>query len=963
MGLYIRTLLACVLVAGSAAGVVGKVAMIQGAPTLLVDSKPDSGISYMTYVGPASITNGMPSLTTYTKSFADAGCDLYTFVVDLGGLYGYSPTVWPEENRWDFSFIDSSAHMILSSVSEAHLRRGSLARAVIIQLFIDAPAWWSEKNPDELMVLSNGKFEKWTSIYSAAAPLPRQVLRALCRDAGVHFYHESQEDTVYANRCFLTLAAGGSEGARTFHLPRKANVTDLASGKELCRDADAFTTDFRPWEVRNFRLEDKQTMKSEDPWYKRLTVGMEVGPTGAQFGCDPHETGYAAQFNGADIVRKQLESNSEYIVIWAKDSEFAYYNSRVAPKCPGLGDRDVLRETVDAAAPYGLPVIAYCVVQGNGYPLREHPDFKMVDANGKPIDRICFNSGYLNHAKQVAAEMLEYGIAGFHIDMIDQGFGPPYGCWCPACRTRFEAEYGRPMPHGVTWDEDWDRMMEFRFNTSARFERKLRDYIRGLAPGVTVDFNYHGSPPFSWEVGQRPVQHAIEGNFVTGETGIWGFSALGVSLTALFLNATNPGAPYQIAMQRGVRMYHDQTCRPVNDMRWELLTLRAHGAQVTMVDKTPYDGTLDPVTYERVGEVFQEARAKAPHFGQTPVQEVGLYYSSRSRDWYGREEPSKYQQSFVGAHKALTYEHIPTGVVLDENLSLDRLATFPVVLLPNAAVLSEKEIGILRRYVEEGGNLITTGVTGLYGWRGEALMESVTADLIGAHAKGILASLDNYVRLTKTSLPDEAIARGTPTDWAFLVEGPAVIFEPTTATAIGELLKPIRTLRQQRGLEGTEWPSSAGAAVGPAIIVNRVGNGTVVSLACSPDAATAGEHPVVEARLLLRNLVRWLNPAPLVEVVAPLNVEAVVTDDPVARLVRVHLLAYLSPPATTPAKNRPYVLPPLIEEPLLYRANILFNRPCASFKTLNPETSLTIKDTQAVQLLVNDVHETLIASY
>ena len=60
---------------------------------------------------------------------------------------------------------------------------------------------------------------------------------------------------------------------------------------------------------------------------------------------------------------------------------------------------------------------------------------------------------------------------------------------------------GKPMPKGVTWDEDWDRMLEFRYQTSARFERELRDHVRARNPKATVDFNYHGSPPFSLEVG------------------------------------------------------------------------------------------------------------------------------------------------------------------------------------------------------------------------------------------------------------------------------------------------------------------------------------------------------------------------------------------------------------------------------------------------------------------------------
>ena len=118
----------------------------------------------------------------------------------------------------------------------------------------------------------------------------------------------------------------------------------------------------------------------QTPWYRRLIVGMEVGPTGAQWGIDPTDTGYAARFNGHDVVQQQLAANSQYLVIWGKDSEYAYYDSKVAPKCPGLGSRDVLKEAVESARAHRLPVIVYCVVQGNGYPLRQHPEYRMLDS-------------------------------------------------------------------------------------------------------------------------------------------------------------------------------------------------------------------------------------------------------------------------------------------------------------------------------------------------------------------------------------------------------------------------------------------------------------------------------------------------------------------------------------------------------------------------------------------------------
>ena len=121
---------------------------------------------------------------------------------------------------------------------------------------------------------------------------------------------------------------------------------------------------------------------------------------------------------------------------------------------------------------------------------------------------------------------------------------------------------------------------------------------------------------------------------------------------------------------------------------------------------------------------------------------------------------------------------------------------------------------------------------------------------------------------------------------------------------------------------GTEWPMSAGEDVGPAVLLNRVGLGLVATCAASPDYASASEHALVEDRQLFHNLFRMLHPQSRVTIEAPANVEAVVTDDPTARQLRIHFLAYNPTPRTTPQQNRPYILPGLIEDLPIFRAKV-----------------------------------------
>ena len=90
--------------------------------------------------------------------------------------------------------------------------------------------------------------------------------------------------------------------------------------------------------------------------------------------------------------------------------------------------------------------------------------------------------------------------------------------------------------------------------------------------------------------------------------------------------------------------------------------------------------------------------------------------------------------------------------------------------------------------------------------------------------------------------------------------------------------------------------------------------------------------------------------------------EAVVTDDPAARTLRVHLLGYNSPPQTTPAKDRPYILPGLIEDVPIYRAIIEVRDGLKSAKALNRSTELKRRGNR-VELTVEDIHEVIQCRY
>ena len=136
--------------------------------------------------------------------------------------------------------------------------------------------------------------------------------------------------------------------------------------------------------ARRCRTAGQTPARLDKPWFNARIVGMEVGPTGAQFGySEKNETLYASRFNGQDIVQKCVEANVEYLVIWARDGDWAYYDSKIAASVRDWANATCCGKPMEEAAKHQLPIIAYCVVQQAGNFLADHPEFQAIDAAGK----------------------------------------------------------------------------------------------------------------------------------------------------------------------------------------------------------------------------------------------------------------------------------------------------------------------------------------------------------------------------------------------------------------------------------------------------------------------------------------------------------------------------------------------------------------------------------------------------
>ncbi|MHB9005803.1 MAG: beta-galactosidase [Limisphaerales bacterium] len=102
------------------------------------------------------------------------------------------------------------------------------------------------------VVLAMRSLPGWTSVYTVNPVLSACFLRALARHAGVHVYND-RDDSLYASRSFLTLAADLA-GPRRICLPRRSEVYDPFTGQLLCRRVTGFEREFRAKETVIWRI-------------------------------------------------------------------------------------------------------------------------------------------------------------------------------------------------------------------------------------------------------------------------------------------------------------------------------------------------------------------------------------------------------------------------------------------------------------------------------------------------------------------------------------------------------------------------------------------------------------------------------------------------------------------------------------------------------------------------------------
>lgn len=536
----------------------------------------------------------------------------------------------------------------------------------------------------------------------------------------------------------------------------------------------------------------------------------------------------------------------------------------------------------------GLPPFPPVDLVRKHHEWRVHPDATGSVLSIEPVaDNLgtrlgCNNGPWGDYLVEVCGELVEdFGVDGFS---FDGNYHPPI-CYCPACRATFQQQMQREVPPAVDLnDQAYREYLVWRGERLEDHYRRLQKRIKGANPDAVL---------MSWTVNAGRYGHFLHSP-----------RAMPTRLNLLFdlpmqewwLDETNQGA--SVAPAFGAAYLRGATGgRPCASEPYLMSRGNPYGTdsfpphEVTMRALLAVtNGNVAPISLGFAGHAesavaaLAEIRQREAWLGWCRALPWGaILVSEQTRQFYAYADiRERFLPHVFGAFRAATEEHLPVELINDWDLDEERLARYRVLVLPNSAALSDKQLRSIERYVERGGGLVATCEATLCDEWGRPRAEFGLAALLGAKYRGpalapttagpvdanfAIALDESYWRNRSAVARLSWRSEGMLADprLSKLVPGGSVTFRgPLIAVeAQGERAE----VRAEWRADGSSEPPR------PAIIANRLGQGRVVYLAAGLDAAL-WSYAYPYQRIVLTQAMRWAaGAAPAIEVTAPMCVQ------------------------------------------------------------------------------------------
>jgi hypothetical protein len=551
-------------------------------------------------------------------------------------------------------------------------------------------------------------------------------------------------------------------------------------------------------------------MTGENPWYTRVYRWGQTNLTEI----DPERY-------DADWWRQYWQDTRIQGVVVNAGGIVYYYTTRFkeAHRAKYLGGRDFFGEIVRAAREDGLAVLARMdsSLVGESF-YKVHPDWIARDKDGQPFRAgslflTCINSPYYSEfLPGVFEEIIEkYRPDGF----TDNGWSGPdrnYICQCDACTAKFKLATGLALPAKKDWnDPAYQQWIEWSYSVRLEVWDGNNRVTQRAGGKDCLWCGMNSGDPVAQALRFRDYKAICERTEIImldhqHRANATGFQSNGEAGKLVHdLLGWNKIIPESTPLYQGGDTVFRVTGKPEPEVRMWALEGAAGGVQPWWHHIGAYHE--DRRQYKTARPLFAwHANNEEYLVNRKPVASVGLLWSQRNIDFYGRDSAEILTQlPWRGFGNALLRARIPYIPVHIDNF--ERYGDdLKVLVLPNLAVLSNEQCDRLRRFVAKGGGLVATGESSLYDEWGNRRPDFALAGLFGASYTGKYVGLIEGARgLSRWDYRQHTYLRLPP-------ESDAYSYVPLTGPLTGKEGRPFTDRHLLlRGLEETDIIPFGGA--------------------------------------------------------------------------------------------------------------------------------------------------------
>jgi Hypothetical glycosyl hydrolase 6 len=419
----------------------------------------------------------------------------------------------------------------------------------------------------------------------------------------------------------------------------------------------------------------------------------------------------------------------------------AYYPTKIPlhHRSAWLGDADPFGTLVRGCRELGMVVVARTDPHAVRDEVRAaHPDWIAVGADGAP------RRHWANPALWITCALGPYNfefmdqvhreiVGAYAVDGIFANRWAPQGgdCYCGHCQRNFRAATGLELPRTADRRDPGRRAyIEWRKARLTELWKHWDTSVRRTR--AAARFIPNGPPDFKTAGDLAEIQFA-DYQARRGLTPPWGNGHRAKEYRSV-MGARPVGGIFSVGLEEPYRWKDSVQSEP---------EIRVWVAEGTANGMRPWFTKFSGVLYDRRWLPIVE-RIYAWHHRHerylrnvAPLARVAMLYSEQTETYHPGVGPGDRADDHVlGMYHALVESRVPFELVHEAFLTPDHLDRFKLLILADAAALSDAQCDAIRGFVSRGGSLLATFASSLYDEVGTRRADFGLADVFGVRFDG-----------------------------------------------------------------------------------------------------------------------------------------------------------------------------------------------------------------------------------